>query len=99
MPDPIMINRRRLLQASGLTAATVALGVNAPSAARADEPRLDRNPFTLGVASGAPRPDAMVLWTRLAPEPLADDGHGGMPLRPVTVRWEVARDDQFTEVL
>ena len=39
------------------------------------------DPFTLGVASGAP--DGMVLWTRLAPNPLADDGFGGMPSRPV----------------
>ncbi len=27
--------------------------------------------FCLGVASGAPRPDGFVLWTRLAPEPLS----------------------------
>ena len=25
------------------------------------------NPFTLGVASGEPAPDGVVLWTRLAP--------------------------------
>ncbi len=28
------------------------------------------NPFTLGVASGDPDPQGIVLWTRLAPEPL-----------------------------
>ena len=28
------------------------------------------NPFTLGVASGSPKDDSMVLWTRLAPDPL-----------------------------
>ena len=33
-------------------------------------------PFTLGVASGDPWPDGVVLWTRLAPEPLEG---GGMP--------------------
>ena len=27
------------------------------------------NPFTLGVASGDPTPDGIVLWTRFAPEP------------------------------
>jgi alkaline phosphatase D len=37
-----------------------------------------------------------VIWTRLAPDPLADDGHGGMPARPVDVDWEVAIDDAFT---
>src|SRR5262249_58917212 len=35
------------------------------------------NPFSLGVASGAPRPDGFVLWTRLAPEPLS--GNPGAP--------------------
>jgi PhoD-like phosphatase, N-terminal domain len=29
------------------------------------------NPFTLGVASGDPTPDGIVLWTRLAPDPVA----------------------------
>ena len=27
-------------------------------------------PFTLGVASGDPLPDGVVIWTRLAPSPL-----------------------------
>ena len=45
--------------------------------------------FTLGVASGNPTADSVVLWTRLAPSPL--DG-GGMDTRPVPVRWEVATD-------
>jgi alkaline phosphatase D len=48
------------------------------------------DPFTLGVASGDPAPDGVVIWTRLAPNPLADDGLGGMPARPVDVEWEVA---------
>lgn len=53
------------------------------------------NVFSLGVASGAPRHDSMVLWTRLAPQPLAEDGHGGMSLDPVTVHWEVCADPDF----
>ena len=53
------------------------------------------DPFTLGVASGDPSPDGMVLWTRLAPDPLAEDGMGGMPPRPVEVEWELAADEQF----
>ena len=52
--------------------------------------------FTLGVASGEPRPDSVVLWTRLAPEPLAG---GGMPAVPVPVRYEVATDDSFRRIL
>ena len=49
-------------------------------------------PFTLGVASGDPLPDAVVIWTRLAPKPLEG---GGMPMTPVQVRWEVADDAGF----
>ena len=33
-------------------------------------------PFSLGVASGAPRPTGVVLWTRLAPDPLNGGGLG-----------------------
>lgn len=51
------------------------------------------NPFTLGVASGDPRPDGVVLWTRLATFPLAPDG--GMGTVPVQVRWEVSPDESF----
>ena len=53
-------------------------------------------PFTLGVAAGDPLPDAVVIWTRLAPEPLKG---GGMPDRRVSVRWEVAKDERFRHVV
>ena len=55
-------------------------------------------PFTLGVASGDPAPDGVVIWTRLAPYPLADDGLGGMPARAVDVEWEVAADERFERI-
>ncbi|GAA2582911.1 alkaline phosphatase D family protein [Actinomadura fulvescens] len=48
--------------------------------------------FTLGVASGDPSPEGVVLWTRLAPAPVEG---GGMPSQTVAVRWEVARDRRF----
>ncbi|MFD2923412.1 alkaline phosphatase D family protein [Halobacillus naozhouensis] len=57
------------------------------------------NPFQLGVASGDPLPDGVVLWTRLAPEPLAEDGLGGMPDRKVPVQWEVSEDQNFRYVV
>ena len=57
------------------------------------------DPFTLGVASGDPTPDGVVLWTRLAPFPLAEDGLGGMPSRPVEVKWELALDERFRRVV
>ena len=52
-------------------------------------------PFTLGVASGAPRPTGVVLWTRLAPDPL---NGGGLGPEPISVRWEVAHDEQFSRL-
>ena len=56
------------------------------------------DPFTLGVASGEPTTDGAVIWTRLAPTPLADDGYGGMPDHTVDVEWEVADDERFTRI-
>ncbi|MCH2203096.1 MAG: alkaline phosphatase D family protein [Fuerstiella sp.] len=54
------------------------------------------NPFTLGVASGDPSSDGVVLWTRLAPDPL---NGGGMPNTSVLVRWEVAGQEDFSDVV
>jgi alkaline phosphatase D len=59
-------------------------------------PRFTQHPFTLGVASGSPLPDSVVLWTRLAPEPL---NGGGMDPEAVAVRWEMATDERFTRVV
>ncbi|WP_214106363.1 alkaline phosphatase D family protein [Acrocarpospora catenulata] len=56
-------------------------------------------PFTLGVGSGEPYPDGVILWTRLAPEPVHPTKPGGMPNRSVSVRWEVAEDAAFRTVL
>lgn len=58
--------------------------------------RLGADPFTLGVASGDPAPDGFVLWTRLAPDPLAG---GGMPQVAVPVGWEIAADDAFRRIV
>jgi len=58
--------------------------------------RFQSTPFTLGVASGDPTPDGVVLWTRLAPRPLEG---GGMPDVPVDVTWEIARDERMRQVV
>ena len=52
--------------------------------------------FGLGVASGDPLPDGVILWTRLAPKPT--DG-GGMPARDIPVDWQVATDEGFRSVI
>ncbi len=54
------------------------------------------NPFTLGVASGEPSPDGFVIWTRLGPDLRVD---GGMPPHAVEVRWEVAEDEGFRNIV
>ncbi|GII33318.1 alkaline phosphatase D family protein [Planotetraspora mira] len=56
-------------------------------------------PFTLGVASGEPLPDGVILWTRLAPEPLHPTRPGGMPNQTMTVHWQVAEDRAFARVV
>ncbi len=72
--------------------------IGAAGLAVAPRPRRG-DPFALGVASGDPTPDGIVLWTRLAPNPLAADGHGGMSSRDVDVEWQLAEDERFTRVV
>ncbi|GAA4537291.1 alkaline phosphatase D family protein [Pseudonocardia xishanensis] len=88
---PLAFGRRTFV----LGAAAASLVASAPRALAAPV----RDPFTLGVASGDPTPDGMVLWTRLAPDPLAADGLGGMPGRTVPVGWEIAEDEAFARVV
>jgi alkaline phosphatase D len=57
---------------------------------------LPDDPFTLGVASGDASVGSVVLWTRLAPDPLAG---GGMPADAIEVTWEVARDEAFGDIV
>ncbi|MCI2419321.1 alkaline phosphatase D family protein [Saccharopolyspora sp. K220] len=93
------LGRRNFLKLSGATATAVAWGINAPDAKATPARPAPDNVFGLGVASGDPRPDGVVLWTRLAPEPLAADGHGGMPPDPVPVQYQVAEDTLFRRVV
>ena len=89
------LSRRELLNiAWKLGAATILQ----PAISRVawSQPLFRTYPFSIGVASGDPWPDSVVLWTRLAPEPL--DG-GGMPMANVDVAWEVASDRTFRSVV
>lgn len=87
------LDRRQILLSGGLAL----LAAGAPAYVRAG-PTAPRTPFTLGVASGDPVPHGFVLWTRLAPDPLAVDGRGGMD-GPVSVLWEVAEDEAMRRVV
>ncbi|MEV0284474.1 alkaline phosphatase D family protein [Kribbella sp. NPDC050820] len=88
---------RRTLVFGGLAAAGVsALPVRSTViAATAAVPY----PFQLGVASGEPDANSVVLWTRLAPSPLNADGQGGMANANVTVDWQVSTTDTFSTLV
>ncbi|HEV8520136.1 MAG TPA: alkaline phosphatase D family protein [Burkholderiales bacterium] len=86
--------RRAVLKLAARLAVSAVLAPAASLKAWA-QPRFSAYPFTLGVASGSPRPNGFVLWTRLAPDPLTG---GGTPPEPVELRWEIARDRQFRDI-
>ena len=57
--------------------------------------RVTSYPFSLGVASGSPRPTGVVLWTRILPDPLQALSAGAVPL---AVQWEIAEDEAFKRI-
>jgi len=57
--------------------------------------RVTANPFYLGVASGDPRPDSVVIWTRLARETL---GNALSSNEPVAVDYEIAETANFSTI-
>jgi alkaline phosphatase D len=87
---------RRSFMALG-AAATGAVLLPATPALAGRSVRASGEVFTLGVASGDPLPDSVILWTRLAPKPLELDG--GMGKATATVEWEVATDEGFSNVV
>jgi alkaline phosphatase D len=89
-----MRHSRRTVVGAGIGLAGAAL--LAPFKGRAAV-RFSEDPFTLGVASGYPEPNAVVLWTRLAPQPLVPGG--GVPATAVEVAWEVAGDERFRTIV
>ncbi|SMF35839.1 alkaline phosphatase D [Xaviernesmea oryzae] len=92
------IDRRSFL-AGGLAAAAIWRPLGSARAAS-----FKTDPFSLGIASGSPRADSVVLWTRLileetaaavsadpfapAPQPVTD---------PIDVEWMVAEDEAFSK--
>ncbi|MCL4690297.1 MAG: alkaline phosphatase D family protein [Burkholderiales bacterium] len=89
MPD----RRAFLRRALALAWAGFALPGCAPAVTR---PRFRAYPFTLGIASGSPTASGVVLWTRLAPDPLHG---GGLDPEDIAVRWEVAEDERFSRIV
>ncbi|MGH8739383.1 MAG: twin-arginine translocation signal domain-containing protein, partial [Burkholderiales bacterium] len=63
----------------GFLRSLAVLGAAAASPLRAQAPRFGSYPFSLGVASGYPTADGVVLWTRLT----------GVDPVEVALRWEI----------
>lgn len=82
-----MISRRLFL---GATTAGIILPASIVRA------QITSDPFTLGVASGSPKTSSVILWTRLAPEPLKG---GGMPIGDVSVRYRVWADAEMQRLV
>jgi alkaline phosphatase D len=82
------VDRRRWLALAGATVGGLWLPGRASS-----QIRLASDPFMLGVASGSPRHDSVVLWTRLVHD--AVTGPAAWGDASVSVRWELAHDEAF----
>lgn len=87
------LSRRNVLRAAGALAIGGALAGAVPRYALADE----RPQFAHGIASGDPKPDRVVIWTRVTPTADSTPGSGRGPA--VTVEWEMARDRDFEHVV
>jgi alkaline phosphatase D len=97
-----LLDRRRFIGAAGAGLIGLAAAPAVVSGAFAQGRRWSGgDPFSLGVASGAPRPDGFVLWTRLAPDPLSPDPAmpGGMSGGDVPVIYEIAGDPAMRDIV
>jgi alkaline phosphatase D len=74
------------------------LGLSSPLAAPlAADVRFRASPFSLGIASGDVADESVVLWTRLALEPLRADG--GMDPLNIPVQWELGLDPSMSRII
>jgi alkaline phosphatase D len=91
-------SRRDLMKLAATSAALTAASFWLPASSwgQPRQPGFSSNPFTLGVASGAPSVDGVVLWTRLLPQGLL-----ARPLGPddINLRVEIAHDEQFQQIV
>ncbi|MBM7786892.1 alkaline phosphatase D family protein [Tenggerimyces flavus] len=92
------LDRRKFLALTSAGAVAAVFGFGPYTSREAADLTFASDPFTLGVASGDPLPDGVVLWTRLAPDPLAEGGAGGMPYEKVAVRWEISEYENFRKL-
>jgi alkaline phosphatase D len=90
------LSRRAALGYFSATLAATALPARLLHAA--DNPKFKKDPFALGIASGYPAPDTVVLWTRIAPFPM-EPGGGVAADAVIPVTWEIATDERMRNVV
>jgi alkaline phosphatase D len=90
-----MLNRRTFLL-GGLALSITPVRQLFAGGPALQNPRFPTSPFTLGIASGDPTDDSVVLWTRLAIDPLHG---GGMAPQSVELDWQIASDDRMARVV
>lgn len=92
------LSRRNLLKTSAMFTGAIAMGgmSNLVFGASRRLTSLPANPFYLGVASGDPTSDSVVLWTRLAQEVLSGVGAANDALE---IDYEIADSASFTRIL
>jgi alkaline phosphatase D len=78
------------------TADTTPASSTAPETTADAPSAITSDPFTLGVASGDPLADSVILWTRLLP---ADPSADPLPDADIEVSWEIASDAEFADVV
>jgi alkaline phosphatase D len=90
-----MDEQRRLFLLTGARLAALGSLAAAAPGAGARRTAAGGYPFSLGVASGSPLPDAVVIWTRILYDPL---DAAAMPPVAMAVRWEMAEDESFSRI-
>lgn len=88
------IKRRSLLLGAGAMTG-LAIASQWPNRVVA-QPRFSGYPFSLGVASGDPLPDGIVLWTRLASN--LSNG-GGIPQQNILVQWQISANESMSQIV
>lgn len=88
-PDAVLTRRDWLAGTAGLLISSTWLGGCAPGWLRQPGSN-NESRFALGVASGGPRADGIVLWTRLTGADLPGQ---------VEVHWELAHDEGFRQIV
>jgi alkaline phosphatase D len=89
-----VLNRRQVLTGAAVAAGAAVVGAGSATATPPGAETAE--PFLLGVASGDPLPDGVMLWTRLVRNAFDATSMGS---RPQLVGWQVAEDEHFRRVV